>query len=151
MAKPVPDLTAELAGVSQPGEHLLASTWANVQPPAARVGRYLGIIGAYTISRPIGRRAALAVSSASRVPLDVGMVLALTNRRLLVWSGNVFYGKLGAFLGDVPRSRLTGMEAVADGRQQSLRLVLADAPAVTVGTPTDPEDLVAAFSSPAGA
>ncbi len=145
MASAVPDLTSKLGDVLEAGETVQATTWAHVRPPVARALRFsLGYLGYFAVARPVGRHAAHAMSSASRVPLDFAMALALTDRRLLVWSADL--GHVRKYIGDVPRERIASMAAVTEGKRSYLRLELADAPPVQVGTPADPEDLVSVFN-----
>jgi hypothetical protein len=75
------------------------------------------------------------------------MVLALTDRRLLIWAGNIRFGRVEDFLGSVPRERIRDLEAVTVGRSQQLRVVLTDSDAVTLETPSDAEDMTLEFRS----
>ena len=145
MARQIPDLTPHLEPLAEPGEQLLSATWAFVRPPLAKVGYAMGWIGINTFGKQAANRAAKETGAASKVPLHGTMVMGLTDRRLVVWEGNMTFGHVNDLVGSIPRSRIRGMKSIIDSRTLTLELELTDAPSVTVRTPADAEDFVSAW------
>jgi hypothetical protein len=127
------ELPRHAAGVLAPGELLLASARAMpVGPFGGSMGVFAGaamgaVIQSIAISRSV-KRAAL-----SRFPLAGRMVVAISDRRILIWRmGGLLGGTITTLLGHVPLSRIARVELESVPGRSKLMFVLRDAPVVTI-------------------
>lgn len=93
------------------------------------------------------RRAARQTSKASLFPLAPRMVMALTNRRLLIWAAGRRWS-MGTFLGFVPLESIVDADVVTVGAGwRTVRTDLANEPSVRFRVPGQlAEDIAAALS-----
>ncbi|HEV8419907.1 MAG TPA: hypothetical protein VGR13_00985 [Actinomycetota bacterium] len=127
------ELPRHAVSVLAPGEHLLAAVRAM---PVGLFGGSMGVfagaamgavIQSIAISRSV-KRAAL-----SRFPLAGRMVVAITDRRILIWQmGGLLGGTITRLLGQVPLGRISRLELESVPGRNKLVFVLRDAPVVTV-------------------
>jgi hypothetical protein len=131
-------------GVLVPGETLLASVRATpVGPFGGSMGIFAGaVVGAVVQSIAVSR--SVKQASLSRFPLAGRMVIAITDRRLLVWQlGGLLGGSITRFLGPVPLGRIGRVELDSVPGRSMLTFVMRDAP--PVGVETDKRDTPQGF------
>ncbi len=121
------------ASVLAPDERLLASVRAMpVGPFGGSMGIFAGavvgaVIQAVAVSRSV-KRARL-----SGFPIAGRMAVAITDRRILVWQrGGVLGGTITKLIGEVPLTRIAGIEVEPVPGRSKLTFVFRDARKVTV-------------------
>jgi hypothetical protein len=130
------------AGTSlAPGERVLACVRA--QPRGAAFSAVAGLVVHSLVLR---RRRAEA--EASRFPVARSMLIALTDRRLLIWRRSGLAGRSGVLLGEVLLTRVAHVSVEGRVGSHTLTFHLVDAPAVTVEVlrRDQPERLAGAFA-----
>lgn len=90
----------------------------------------------YAVERLRRRRASRRAAADSRFPWAPRMVVALTERRLLVWRADRDW-HLGDFVGDVTRDRIVRADAPTVGvGWRTVRIFLAEEPTVSLRVPS---------------
>lgn len=105
------------------GAALTAATYARV-PTSVGFTRMLSPLGNYFIARPAARSAAKAMTEQTDLPLDAAVVLGLSADALHVWSADPMLNQVHDYLGHVPLTRITAMEATPGRKWQKLSITL---------------------------
>jgi hypothetical protein len=142
------ELQRHAARVLAPDEHVLAAV------RAMPVGLYGGSMGIYSgavvgaVVRSVAVSQAVKRAALSRFPLAGRMVIAMSDRRILIWQTRSFvHGAIGRLLGQIPLSRLSTVEVETVAGRSRLIFVFRDARAVTIEADTrdDPQRFVEAY------
>lgn len=133
MSDPRVGLQRHAASVLAPGEPLLASVRAMpVGPFGGSMGVFAGAaMGA--VVQSIATSRSVKQAALSRFPLAGRMVVAISDRRILIWqTGGFLGGTITKFLGQIPLGRISRIDAESAPGRSMLTFVLSDAPPVTM-------------------
>jgi hypothetical protein len=111
----------------------------------ASMRMYAGsVMGAVVQSVAVSR--AVRRAAQSRFPLAGRMAIGMSDRRILVWrTGGLLGGSITRLVGQVPLSRISGIEVEFVAGRSKLTFVLRDARAVTVEACDDPQRFVEVY------
>ena len=114
-----PDLPNQVTALLAEEETVLVFTWARVQRFGTRYMTFVPIALVIEAVDRVRNRVAMQKlrerSAGLGLPLDRNMAMCVTNKRLLVWRASGRPRRIGSFMGEVPKSRITSARAPYSG------------------------------------
>jgi hypothetical protein len=135
---------AERLATQVDGARLHAAVFARVVTGVGPL-RMLTPLGNYLIARPAARQAAQQTTDRTGLPLDAAVVLGISADALHVWSADPMLNQVHGYLGQLPASRITAMQATPGRRWQKLAITLDNGETLELQTRGAGHALVAAY------